>query len=615
VSVRYAAVNWNRNKRLYDAVLGAGVVLYVAFFVLVGKLTWRGDSGLSDEVLLLRALGTCAFLLLHVVLCIGPLARFNRRLLPLLYNRRHLGVVTFLVGAAHGALATGYYHGFGRLNPLVSLLATNTQYASLAAFPFETLGVLALAILFLMAATSHDFWQKNLSPSAWKALHMLVYPTYALLVLHVAFGALRSETSPLYVALAGLGTVTVIGLHLAAGWREWRRDRSVPRRSSECWVDVGAADEIPDSRAKVVSVGGGERVAVFRHGDQVSAVTNVCAHQRGPLGEGKIVNGCITCPWHGWEYRPENGCSPPPFAERIATYRVRVEGGRVFLNPEPLPPGTPVEPAAWRRLPMADSSPSSNRPAPEGDEFFIGWLPMPRRTARLLHPVAVLLLLIAAGTAAAVAYYQRDPGVARWEEKVTTFDGVVFAPPYPLLRIPGDPPRTLLLVSEGKFGAARRVEQVGDRRAVRVRGTLLHRDGRALLELAEGDDGIRPLGPEEKRRVPPLKGAELQILAESVTIRGEIIDPKCYLGAMKPGGGKAHKACAMLCVSGGIPPMLVTRDADRRETFYLLVTEDGGAANELVLPFVGDAVKATGRLERDGDLLILRVTASGVGRR
>jgi phenylpropionate dioxygenase-like ring-hydroxylating dioxygenase large terminal subunit len=74
-------------------------------------------------------------------------------------------------------------------------------------------------------------------------------------------------------------------------------------------------------------------------------VTNVCAHQRGPLGEGKIIDGCIQCPWHGWEYRPEDGRSPPPFAEKIATYRVRVVNRRILLNPEPLPPGTPVEPA------------------------------------------------------------------------------------------------------------------------------------------------------------------------------------------------------------------------------------------------------------------------------
>jgi nitrite reductase/ring-hydroxylating ferredoxin subunit len=57
------------------------------------------------------------------------------------------------------------------------------------------------------------------------------------------------------------------------------------------------------------------------------------------------VDGCISCPWHGWEYRPGDGCSPPPFQEKIATYQVRVDGRRVWINPAALPPGTPVEPA------------------------------------------------------------------------------------------------------------------------------------------------------------------------------------------------------------------------------------------------------------------------------
>jgi nitrite reductase/ring-hydroxylating ferredoxin subunit/DMSO/TMAO reductase YedYZ heme-binding membrane subunit len=361
MSVRYSAVKWNRNKRVYDGVLLAGIFSYLGLFFLAGKLAWPGSSGISDEVLLIRALGTCAFLLLHVVLCIGPLARFDKRFVPLLYNRRHLGVATFLVGLAHGALSTGYYHAFGRLEPLVSLLSTNTHFDSLTAFPFEILGVLALLILFLLAATSHDFWLKNLSPSVWKGLHMLVYPAYGLLVLHVTLGALYSEDNWLYAVLVGAGLALVVGLHLAAGWRERLRDRQQPglplalpspprevgedERDGERWIDIGSVDEIPDNRARVVCLDGCERVAVFRYGDRVSAVTNVCAHQRGPLGEGKVVDGCITCPWHGWQYLPENGRSPPPFQERIATYRVRVENRRVFLDPRPLPPGTPVEPA------------------------------------------------------------------------------------------------------------------------------------------------------------------------------------------------------------------------------------------------------------------------------
>ena len=347
MSVQYSSVKWNRNKRIYDIVLASAIGTYLGLFFAVGKLAWTG----SDEILLLRALGTCAFLLLHIVLCIGPLARLDPRFLPLLYNRRHLGVATFLVGLAHGALATGYYHGFGNVNPLLSLLGTNTNYGSLSAFPFESFGIIALLILFVMAATSHDFWQRNLSPSVWKSIHMAVYPAYGFLVLHVALGALHAEQSPIYLAVLILGFVVVGGLHLATAFKERiadtpaKSEQKIDTPDAETWVDACAVDDIPENRAKVVCLAGCERIAIFRYGGKISAVTNVCAHQLGPLGEGKIIEGCITCPWHGWEYRPHNGQSPPPFHERIATFRVRVVGGRVHVIPVPLPPGTLVEPA------------------------------------------------------------------------------------------------------------------------------------------------------------------------------------------------------------------------------------------------------------------------------
>lgn len=348
MSVKYAAVKWNRNKRVYDWILVAGILGYLTAFVAVSKFgPLRADS-LSNEIIVLRALGTCAFLLLHIVLCIGPLARFERRFLPILYNRRHLGVATFVVALLHGLFATGYYHGFGRLNPFVSLLATNTDYFSLSGFPFEILGVLALAILALMAVTSHDFWQKNLSPSAWKAIHMLVYPAYGLLCFHVALGALQSEENRIYFWILILGMAVVFGLHLAAGTRERATD-AIPAKlastESPGWIDAGLASAIPDFRAVTICPPRGDRIAVFRHGDRISAVTNVCAHQRGPLGEGMIINGCITCPWHGWEYRPDDGQSPPPFQERIATHDVRIELGRVLVAIQPFKPGTQVSPA------------------------------------------------------------------------------------------------------------------------------------------------------------------------------------------------------------------------------------------------------------------------------
>ena len=338
MSVAYRAVGWNRQKRRYDATLMAAVIAIASAMSVGGAIV---NPHATIETLLIRALAVTAFVLLHVILSIGPLCRLDRRFLPLLYNRRHLGVTMFTLALAHGVFAIVQFHGFGDRHALVSVLSTSRGWTTVGDFPFQIVGLLALLILFAMAATSHDFWLHNLTPPVWKTLHMGVYLAYGLIVMHVAFGALQSERSPwLAAALAG-GIVWVVGLHVVAGLRERRGDR-VPEPCR--LVDVGSVDEIPDTRALVTCVGR-ERVAVFRYGNCVSAISNVCRHQNGPLGEGKIVNGCVVCPWHGYEYLPDTGASPPPFTEKVATFTVQVRDGRVLVDPRPHAPGTRVEPA------------------------------------------------------------------------------------------------------------------------------------------------------------------------------------------------------------------------------------------------------------------------------
>ena len=280
-----------------------------------------------------------------MILSIGPLARLDRRWLPLLYNRRHMGVLMFSLAFVHGVFATVYYHALGDTNPLVSVLSANQRIDSLAHFPFELFGVLALAILFLMAATSHDFWLTNLTAPTWKALHMLVYVAYAAVVLHVALGTLQAETSPVMSGLVGVGVVWVLGLHTVVGWRERGLDRPhAGSPSTEGYLDVAGVDELTDGQAKVVTLAG-DRVAVFRNGDEVSVVSNACQHQNGPLGEGRIIDGLIVCPWHGYQYQPRCGRSPETFTEKIPTFRAQVRDGRIWVHPTPLPAGTDVEPA------------------------------------------------------------------------------------------------------------------------------------------------------------------------------------------------------------------------------------------------------------------------------
>jgi nitrite reductase/ring-hydroxylating ferredoxin subunit len=179
----------------------------------------------------------------------------------------------------------------------------------------------------------------------WKTLHMLVYGAYVLVIAHVALGALQAERHIVLTVVLLAGMTIVLGLHVLAAFREWGRDREMAHAARAGFVDVCAADDIPDTRGRTVCLAG-ERVAIFRYEGKVSAVSNVCKHQNGPLGEGKIVGGCIVCPWHGYEYEPASGRAPAPFTERLATFSVKVIRGRVLVKPEAHSPGTYVEPAA-----------------------------------------------------------------------------------------------------------------------------------------------------------------------------------------------------------------------------------------------------------------------------
>ena len=331
MSEKYVAISWNRQKKIYDAIVGVGVLGYVALFIGLGSVL---QPTATIETLLIRGFGTCAILLLHIVLIIGPICRLSPKFLPLLYNRRHLGVTTFLVATVHAALSIFQFHALGTINPIVSILVNNTRFTSIADFPFQILGLIALVILFLMAVTSHDFWLNNLTAPIWKTLHTLVYVAYALLIGHVALGVLQAETNLILAITLGIGLVLIVGLHLVAGFKESKLDVEIVSNETE-FVEACTVAEIPEKRALIRTISG-ERVAIFKYDGKISAVSNVCQHQNGPLGEGKIGDdGCITCPWHGFQYKPETGASPPPFTEKVPTFNVKVEDGKVFVHPKP----------------------------------------------------------------------------------------------------------------------------------------------------------------------------------------------------------------------------------------------------------------------------------------
>ena len=340
MSLDYTYIIWNKQKKRYDRWIALSMVLYLLLFF---GLSFGLNPEMTAETVMIRAFGTLALLTLHVILLIGPLSRLNSRYLPLLYNRRHLGVSMFLAAFLHGALSLFQFHALSEVNPIWALFTSNQDYGSLLQFPFQVLGFFALIILFVMASTSHDFFLKNLSPRVWKTLHMGVYLAYALIVLHVVLGAFQQEGQLLTTAALVFGFLLIALTHISAAVKEGRIDREKSRWNEEGWQRLCKPEEIEHDRAKIFTVNK-ERIAVFRHEAGLSAVHNYCKHQGGPLGEGKIIDGCITCPWHGYQYLPGNGQSPPPFTEKLHTYRLKLIDGSVYIHPEPLAEGTAVDP-------------------------------------------------------------------------------------------------------------------------------------------------------------------------------------------------------------------------------------------------------------------------------
>ena len=339
MSQTFIPVQWNRQKRIYDMLLAGIIIAYMVIFVGVGLWVRAADI----YILILRALGTCAFVLLHVILSIGPLARLNDRIKPVLYNRRHFGVMMALLGLAHGVFALVWYHGDGVLNPLVSALGGYGDYGQAIQFPFESLGFLALLILLVMAASSHDFWLAWLTPPVWKALHMGVYLAYVLLVGHVVLGVAQFDDGIAILVAVGIGALWLCGLHFTALLASKRLDKTIIGNSlmqeGNLWYCVGNPLDIPMNKAQTILPQKGERIAVFRHAKGFSAIMGVCAHQNGPLGEGCIIDGLVTCPWHGFQFDPETGAAPAPFTDKIPTHNLQIIEGQLWVQAHPNPLG------------------------------------------------------------------------------------------------------------------------------------------------------------------------------------------------------------------------------------------------------------------------------------
>jgi hypothetical protein len=135
--------------------------------------------------------------------------------------------------------------------------------------------------------------------------------------------------------------------------------------------------------------------------------------------------------------------------------------------------------------------------------------------------------------------------------------------------------------------------------AVSLQGTLIYRGSQTMVEALP--DSIKAVDEP----MPPLRGLETVSLGRQ-TLVGEIVDSKCYLGVMNPGQLVPHRECAILCISGGIPPVLLVRQKIGPPIYLVLVSADNKPVNQQVLDLVAEPVRITGEVERQGDWLFLR---------
>ncbi|MEL7311171.1 MAG: hypothetical protein AAFN07_06655 [Pseudomonadota bacterium] len=238
----------------------------------------------------------------------------------------------------------------------------------------------------------------------------------------------------------------------------------------------------------------------------------------------------------------------------------------------------------------------------QNDDFFVGWAELPERDRRFFLKAGIGLTVTTAAAAAGFALAQRPPSPGAWNlAEVREFRGQVVSSPYPMLRTTDvtGAPVTALLACETKCGVQARLDSVKDGPVI-VRGSLIQRGPHAMITVIEGVDWIEAIAE-------PMDAAlafEAPKPVSDVTLDGEILDTKCWFGAMNPNEGKPHKACASLCIRGGIPPAFYVRTPQRQRALMILTHRGQGFGPEL-LPFVADPVRVSGKLSQWGDLLLL----------
>jgi hypothetical protein len=255
-------------------------------------------------------------------------------------------------------------------------------------------------------------------------------------------------------------------------------------------------------------------------------------------------------------------------------------------------------------------------------EFYIGWMAnAPGRYVKTIKKTVLVLLLAAMVAALLLALQQKKFSTASFEYgQLTTVKGIYQAFPVPSIRIntPADPfghssIMTMPLVGYGKFGAAsviasleKKTNMQLDQKQVTLKGTLLYSDGKTLLQIDENGRSLLQVNDR-----PNILPSHITKELGTVKLQGEILDPKCYFGVMKPGYGKPHRDCAIRCVEGGMSPVFRVGNEKQEMNYYLLLDNTGKQMNRQLIDYIGEPVLLEARAVQYDDWVILYIHGTG----
>lgn len=249
------------------------------------------------------------------------------------------------------------------------------------------------------------------------------------------------------------------------------------------------------------------------------------------------------------------------------------------------------------------------------DEFFVPYIEgsLGTKTKQTVKNYAIIMISVIVLAALIFSFSQKTFKNSTFELTSTTaVTGIFHENPYPMLRveIAKNEFKNILLLGFGKSSANPYLEKLQNEvkdlnaKTLRIEGNLIYYNGKTLIQIT--DEEKVTLVSDQKKTIPSIQKIS------NMTLQGEIIDPKCYFGVMKPGKGKIHRSCAVRCISGGIPPVLATTDNNKMTDYFLITDLNGRPINQAVIPYIGKPSEVSGIVEKMEDWYLIKIDPSNI---